>query len=140
MPKTGRAQPSESPLVRICTSRWIEWGRSRPATDVQLVLIEHCVVLNQFCEGCPCAAKGSVPLLKLFPRPGFPLPLSNLRSPSPTIRMSGEDTAEDTLSLGKHPKFLCGVAVSVYQNSGGPPEPLLNCASGLDFRALPLSN
>lgn len=27
-------------------------------------------------------------------------------------------TAEDTLSLGKDPKFLCGVAVSVYQNSG----------------------
>lgn len=36
--------------------------------------------------------------------------------------MSGEEkTAEDTLSLGKHPKFLCGVAVSVYQNSGGVP-------------------
>ena len=27
-------------------------------------------------------------------------------------------SAEDTLSLGDHPKFLCGVAVSVYQNSG----------------------
>ena len=27
-------------------------------------------------------------------------------------------SAENTLSLGKDPKFLCGVAVSVYQNSG----------------------
>ncbi|CAL8471442.1 g10984 [Coccomyxa elongata] len=28
--------------------------------------------------------------------------------------------ASDSLSLGKDPKFLCGVAVSVYQNSGDP--------------------
>lgn len=26
--------------------------------------------------------------------------------------------AEDTKAMGKDPKFLCGVAVSVYQNSG----------------------
>ena len=32
-------------------------------------------------------------------------------------------SAEDTLSLGDHPKFLCGVAVSVYQNSGDQGSP-----------------
>lgn len=31
--------------------------------------------------------------------------------------------ASDSLSLGKDPKFLCGVAVSVYQNSGAAPSP-----------------
>ena len=35
--------------------------------------------------------------------------------------MSNEElqgSASDQLSLGEAPKFLCGVAVSVYQNSG----------------------
>ncbi|KAK9840609.1 hypothetical protein WJX81_004313 [Elliptochloris bilobata] len=31
-----------------------------------------------------------------------------------------EGSASDQLSLGEAPKFLCGVAVSVYQNSGDP--------------------
>ena len=29
----GAAEPGQSALWRICTSRWIEWGRSRSATD-----------------------------------------------------------------------------------------------------------
>lgn len=37
-----------------------------------------------------------------------------------------QGSASDQLSLGKSPKFLCGVAVSVYQNSGARPSCLLS--------------
>ena len=35
-----------------------------------------------------------------------------------------ESSASDQLSLGEAPKFLCGVAVSVYQNSGAASPPI----------------
>ena len=36
--------------------------------------------------------------------------------------MEKSEKALDQLSQGSKPKFLCGVAVNVYQNSGAPPE------------------
>jgi len=67
------------------------------------------------------AVDSSHPCRGTSKRVGGPLP--SARAPS-MANEEPEGAASDQLSLGEAPKFLCGVAVSVYQNSGAASPPM----------------